>query len=531
VGRGDLTRRLLFGLALAGAGAVSAQQPLRVGEVRIQCLDVFTQEEEARGWLYRAADAIHMETQTRVVRRFLLFHEGDLYDPALLAQSERNLRALSLFKSVRVQAGTPHDGIVDVDVVTQDAWTTEFEAHLGRGGGETTWSAGITESNVLGLGKEIGFLYDADVERTNRFLEFHDPALLGPYWSAGFLWADSSDGDQRRFQIGKAFTSTLDPYAAAALFDRHLLQERIYADGVVASEYARKRQQIRLALADALLPGPLSAGRLTAGLDFFRDTFTALPDRPGEVLPENRDLRYVFVGWESVSTDFVSESYVNRGERVEDFNLGMRLAAEVGVSPKAFGVDQTSWAVAGEASRGWRLGPGAFVRAAVSYRTRLSSMSAQNSILSGTLLFVWKHPTTFLQTTVAQVQIDRGWNLDRDVQFFADGDHGLRGYRLYAFEGDRRIVVNLEHRVFGGVEILQLFSLGAAVFVDTGTAVPPGEPLNFASLKTDAGAGLRIGIARAAFNSVLRLDAAYAFNSDPLGRHGWLVSFSSGQAF
>ena len=270
---------------------------------------------------------------------------------------------------------------------------------------------------------------------------------------------------------------------------------------------------------------------MTAGIDFLRDTFSALPDRPDDVLPSNRDFRYVFVGWETVGTDFVSESYVNRGERVEDFNLATRLAAEVGISPRVFGVEQTTWEVAGEASRGWRLGPGAFLRARATFQTRLSTDGTQNSIFSGTLTFVWKHPTTLLQTTVAQIQVDRGWNLDRDVQFFADGDHGLRGYRLYAFEGDRRVVVNVEHRFFGSVEILQLFSLGAAVFVDTGTAVAPGEPLNFAALKTDAGAGLRIGIARAAFNSVLRLDAAYAFNNDPLGRHGWLVSFSSGQAF
>jgi hypothetical protein len=531
VGRGDLARTLLLGLALAGARAASGQEPLRVGEVRIEALDVFTEEEEGRGWLYRAADAIHMETQTRVVRRFLLFHEGDVYDAVLLAQSERNLRALGIFKSVRVQAKTPHDGVVDVDVVTQDAWTTQVQVHLGSSGGETTWSAGLTESNVLGLGKQISFLYDEDVERTNRFLEFHDPALLGPYWAGGFLWADSSDGNQRRFQLGKAFTSTLDPYSSNVLFDRHLLEDRIYADGVIESEYSRQRQELRFAFAEAYAPGPLHAGRLTAGIDFVRDTFQPLADRPEDVLPENRDFRYVFVGWETVSTDFVSENYVNRGERVEDFNLGTRLAVEAGVSPRAFGVDQTTWEVAGEASRGWRIGPGSFLRARASFQTRLLPEGTQNSIFSGTLTFVWKHPTTLLQTTVAQVQVDRGWNLDKDVQFFADGDHGLRGYRLYAFEGDRRIIINVEHRIFGSAEILQLFSLGAAVFVDSGTAVAPGEPLNFAALKTDAGAGLRIGIARAAFNSVLRLDAAYAFNADPLGRHGWLVSFSSGQAF
>jgi hypothetical protein len=187
-------------------------------------------------------------------------------------------------------------------------------------------------------------------------------------------------------------------------------------------------------------------------------------------------------------------------------------------------------AVAAEASSGWRLGPRAFVQAGGTFRTRLDG-GVQNAILSGAIALVWKHRSRLAQTTVARIQLDRGWNLDEDVQFFADGDHGLRGYHLYAFEGDRRIVLNFEHRVFGDFEVLQLFTLGAAVFVDTGTAVAPGEPLQFSSLKTDAGAGLRIGIARAASNTVLRLDAAYAFDADPLGRRGWLVSFSSGQAF
>lgn len=31
--------------------------------------------------------------------------------------------------------------------------------------------------------------------------------------------------------------------------------------------------------------------------------------------------------------------------------------------------------------------------------------------------------------------------------------------------------------------------------------------------------------------NVFRLDFAYAIDPDPLGRQGWLVSFSGGQAF
>jgi hypothetical protein len=54
-----------------------------------------------------------------------------------------------------------------------------------------------------------------------------------------------------------------------------------------------------------------------------------------------------------------------------------------------------------------------------------------------------------------------------------------------------------------------------AVFFDTGTATPEGQPLKISEFKTDIGAGLRIAISRASTNSVIRVDAAYALNPDP----------------
>ncbi|HEY6147506.1 MAG TPA: hypothetical protein VIZ69_07395, partial [Thermoanaerobaculia bacterium] len=155
----------------------------------------------------------------------------------------------------------------------------------------------------------------------------------------------------------------------------------------------------------------------------------------------------------------------------------------------------------------------------------------QNEILSVSTIFVRRFDVRPLQTLVARLAFTRGWNLDRDVQFAADGETGLRGYRLHAFEGDRTVVVNVEQRIFSMREILQLVAPGAAVFFDAGTAAPPGAPLTFRDVKKDAGAGLRLGIPRAATNSVIRIDLAYAFDRDALGRKGFLLSFSSSQAF
>ena len=71
-------------------------QALRVGKITIEPLDVYSRAEENRGSFYRLADRLHIETHRNVIAKFLLFHEGDVYQPARLEETERNLRALEI---------------------------------------------------------------------------------------------------------------------------------------------------------------------------------------------------------------------------------------------------------------------------------------------------------------------------------------------------------------------------------------------------------------------------------------------------
>src|SRR5207247_6983882 len=84
---------LLLSLALL-IGTVASAEPLGIGTVTIHALDVYSSEEAGKGWLYRVADRLHVETRRAVIEKFLLFRAGDEYRPELLAQTERNLRAL-----------------------------------------------------------------------------------------------------------------------------------------------------------------------------------------------------------------------------------------------------------------------------------------------------------------------------------------------------------------------------------------------------------------------------------------------------
>ncbi len=534
---GPETRRRTFlpvaaaSLLLAGlTGAAAAEQPLTIGRIAIHPLNVFSPEEAASGWFYRLADALHITTRPSVVRRFLLFREGDPYDPELLAQSERNLRQLSFIKLASVVAGPPHDGVVDVDVTTQDGWTTEVGGSFGSKGGLTTYGVNLSEKNVAGTGREIAVGYDKGSERTTRSLEFNDPYLFGPYWNGSLVLTTNSDGHEQQLEVQRPFYAFTTPWALDVSLDNLRQNEKLYRDGEVDAEFRQDHRSLNLLYGKALWASLTRARRLSAGIDAEEDTFRSLPDHPGEVLPDDRKFRYVFVQYDDVSNDFLKVNYVNRDLRYDDFNLGTTFSLRLALSPTPLGAQETTGLVSVSASRGWQLGPRAFFLGNIGYSTRLGPVN-HDAILTASGFLAVKFASVPIQTFVARLRVDRGEDLDRDVQFFADGLNGLRGYRLHAFEGDKRIILNLEHRIFSGMEILHLVAPGAVAFVDTGAAVPAGQSLGIRSFKTDAGVGLRFGIARAPSNNILRVDFAYAFNPDPRGRRGWLVSFSSSQAF
>ena len=510
--------------------AATGQEELRVGRITVRSLNVFSPEEAARGWLYRAADAVHFETRESVIRKFLLFKEGEPYDATRLEETERNLRGLPFLKAASIVPGPPHDGLVDVEVTTQDAWTTQPGISYGKKGGVTTYSFSFEEKDLLGTGRDAEVSYGKDVDRINRSIEYKDPYFLGPYWNADFLYSANSDGTEEAVRIGRPFFSFVSPWASDFLLTHVLQDDKLYENGEVSEQFRQSHRQFHVSYGRAIAASDVRARRLTAGFELRKDEFEHSPNRPDDLLPENRNFRYLFLRYEDVSNDFIKENYVNRDSRFEDFNLGRSLIATFAVSPSAFGLDRTTEFVQLQADNGWRISPNSFVLSHLVFHTRLDD-GVQNAVLSAGVSYVRKFETTTLQTLVSHLQFDEGWNLDRETQFFADGANGLRGYRLHSFEGDKRLVWNLEHRLFTGREILQLASLGAAVFFDAGTATPQGRPLSLSEVKSDIGVGLRVAISRASTNSILRIDAAYPLNPDPLGRKGWLISFSSGQVF
>jgi surface antigen Omp85-like protein len=499
--------------------SLSAQSapPLRVGRITIRPLDVYSDPEARRGAFYRIADRLHIETRAGVIRKFLLFREGDAYRAERLAETERNLRALHFIKSASVTASEPHDGVVDVTVITQDAWSIAPETNAGNKGGTATYGANITDTNLLGLGKEVSVQWDKTVDRTRLGIDYQDPAVNSSFWNAHLSYGSNSDGSDHRIMLRRPFYSFATTWAAEVTLAGFRQDDRLFQDGVESARFRQSHRQFVASYGRAIDPNDVVANRVTGGVRVVTDSFANLP---------SRDFRYLFARYEHVDNDFLKLNFVNKDLRYEDFNLGQQLSVEGAVSLRAAGAESNSAFARVSAANGIRLGATSFVIPAVSFQSRFDG-GVQNGILTAETDYVRRYDTAHPQATVARLLVDQGWRLDPEVQFFADGLTGLRAYRLHSFAGSRVVIANLEHRLYLGREIAQLFSPGVVAFVDTGNAT---SGANLFAFKTDAGIGLRIGLPRTPKN-LLRVDLAYALNRDPRGRRGLLITFGSGQAF
>ncbi len=180
----------------------------RIGHVEIAIGDIFdTTDPRENRWLFRLANRLHPTTRAWAVRAQLLFAAGDPYDPRVLAETERILRASGNFYDVEVVpvAYDEATGLVDVAIRGRDVWTLTGGVHFSRGGGENSSGFKIRDDNFAGTGKSLKLERSENVDREIQLLRFFDPNVFGSRWRAKIQAEQNSDGDVWDLELGRPF--------------------------------------------------------------------------------------------------------------------------------------------------------------------------------------------------------------------------------------------------------------------------------------------------------------------------------------
>ncbi len=490
--------------ALEAAGA-------RIGEITVCDLPIFDPSIKGeRKKLYRLADRLHIDTRIPAIEAHLLFRSGEPFLRRRLDETERNLRALRFIREPEIRVIGYRDGIVDLEVVVHEVWTTNPGISLGRSGGANSTSLQMEETNLLGFGKYLAIDYSDDIDRTSYTFRWRDPAILGSRWRNELVYRNSDDGEREIVSIERPFYSLETRWTVGTLFAREDSVERVYEAGERVAGYgqALERYEVRYGWSRGLERG--WTRRAIVGLRHEQWEFELAPDEVApDLLPGNRRFDYPFVRFEGIQDNFDTTRNRDQIARTEDQHFGLRYAAEFGFASTGFGSDRNALLMRLDASRGFRLPDEQYLFTQGLLTGRLESGNLQDALLTSSLRYF--RETGPKSRFYASLGVDVGHDLDPDHELNIGGDTGLRGYPLRFQSGSSRALMTLEQRYYSNRSIWRIADIGGAVFFDMGRTwgdrtLGPQEPQ---SLLKDIGIGLRIGASKTSLGNVLHIDLAF----------------------
>lgn len=523
-------RRYLPFLLLGGAASLSAQAPsdsVAAGDtsrviraVELERRDIFDPDE--RGWVARLGNALHIETRPSTIRRELLFAPGERYDSASVAESERNLRSLGIFRRVRIDSVRTDSGLV-ARVLTKDGWSTQIDYRFRSAGGQVEFTIGLIENNLLGTASTAAVRYRKTTDRSTVALGFRRPRLFAGRIGLGAQYEDRSDGRLAAGLLEQPFFALTTPWAFSLSGEDH--DERVlrFFDGqrVARDTLSRRYTIARGATAWALRASERGYLRLGVQAQVRRDDFI-VEGTPGPFPHTVTGAAGPYLAWNRAS--FLVARGVAGFAREEDVDLGATVRLGLMAAPRAFGYDRNGVAPLLAARLGARLPLGfAYVEGvAGGLYTRSGLDSGSVQLAATTVLQPARHQ-------VAILHVEGGWleNPLPGAEFDLGLGQGPRAFRSHAFTGNRSFFATAEYRVTVVDDFLGMVGLGLAGFADHGGAWYAGSPRRTG---WDAGVGLRLGASRSTDTEALRFDLARRFANDAQGA-GWVVTVGKGFVF
>ncbi|NIO42998.1 MAG: hypothetical protein GTO41_24280, partial [Burkholderiales bacterium] len=350
---------------------------------------------------------------------------------------------------------------------------------------------------------------------TTDFYQFNNDLILGTRARFNFTHVNGYTGTSQFVALERPFYRLDARWAAGASASASDQLVSTYAGNVVTSQYREERKT-------ASIFGGRSKGlvdgwtrRYSLGLDYIEDkneSVAGVPPPPQLPLDEVRVSP--FVRFQVIQDNFLKTENRDQVERPEYFLVGFSSDVKLGYSATALGSTRPAWGYAASISNGWLLSRSRILLVKASAAGLHADGDDEDQLLSSSLEY-YVPQSSRAQTYVAVKAA--AWNdIAASNQLALGGETGLPGYPTNYQSGDRRVLVNLEQRLYSDWYPFRLFRVGGGAFLDVGHAWG-GALANNADdgVLASVGFGLRLFSVRSAFGSVWRLDIAFPI--DPQG--------------
>jgi hypothetical protein len=489
-----------------------------IGRIEVIITDVFDlAKPEENIWIGRVSDHLHVTTREQVIRRVLLFAEGEPVRERRIYETERLLRALPFLKDARIEPMVGADGVVVAKVRVRDAWTTQVNAGFSKVGGQSSAAFGIDEKNFLGAGKSVAVDFAKDHERSTWGLAYGDPQLFGSRWTLAAHTQYLTDGYARSLRLERPFFALDTPWSTRVDLSQNHSSLHLYDQGVEVYSAPFRQSELRMAGAWAVKANEDRVWR--AGLLLKRQDTSygpiAVAGPVGPLAPPalvDRRLRGPAVTLSTQDDAFESFQDLQGMDTPEDYNLAWNGDLELGSYSRALGSSVSAPFFKLQAGQGWSRSSEDLTLFTFLWDGRKPASGLANSHMELALTQYFK--VTPNQIFAAMVTVDRAIRPDPETWYYVGGDQGLRGFPNQMHPGDGRWTASFNYRMLTEQRWWGLVRLGYSAFLDVGS-VHRLDGQGWSRTYADAGFGLRLGNLKSSMGRVILLSVAAPLNREP----------------
>ena len=476
---------------------------------------IFDKNEEGFTFLHRWANAIHIDTKI-----ITLENEADFFINkctktfADMAELERHLRSRRYLRAAEVSSD---EYVEDITITTWDNWSLMPTVSFGRKGGINTYSFGIKERNLLGLGIDTEIESYRNTQRSGYKLFANIPLFQKQNTSVKLGFSDNDDGQQSSLFLHKIFASFYTETAYHIGFNEASRHDTIFQNGVDQSVYGHDISFKKASYAWLNFNDDKRLLRYRFGITQDKDTFSTLAtEENGElsspvlttVQPEDRDLLYPWLGFEYIEKDFRKLTNVHLITQIEDFNHGWQLNSSLGIGNG--NKDDSAWTV-------WKM------RVKKGFNIHNNALLLLDLALANDIYQQRNNRLLVKLTGEYFYQLNKNWGfylsndnvssrnqyLDQPVTM--GGNTGLRGFPLQYQHGNSSVKVTSEIRYYPEINIFKLFDLAGVAFVDAGRTFGESTVKNIEDgWLGSAGLGLRLHSPHSGGNHpIIHIDFAF----------------------
>ncbi|PIW61684.1 hypothetical protein [Shewanella sp. CG12_big_fil_rev_8_21_14_0_65_47_15] len=506
------------------------QEAKNVSKIVVVSNPIFDESAPDAFFIHRWANYLHINTKEYVVRDRLTFGENDQVTQKDLDESQRLLRAEPYIRDAKIYIAekdpqadiTPEDESIVIE--TWDNWSLLPTASFSSSGGDTRYSFGIKEDNLLGTGIRTRLKYQSDESRTGYKFAFEAPISIIEHGIVAAEFYDNSDGQAKHVYVSKPFYAldTQTMYSAEFLDDSRI--DTLRQNGQDLNEFAHNVDYLNLQYGWLIDKNTDNLSRVITGFTQDKHEFANLDTYPNSDLPQDRDFMYPWVAYEFIQDDFHVLNNVHLITNNEDFNLGWYHYLQFGIETKD--IEDNSplgYHLKWQSSAGYKFDDQLWLFEMGGSST-LGTTQADTYQLNAQAEY-------FYQINPKWTAYGKAWgsisdNTYLDLTTGLGDETGVRGYPNDYQLGDNQWLLTAEIRNYPNINLYQLAELGWAVFTDLGQASggPLAENNEVSGPLGSVGIGARIYSSRSSYGNVAHIDFSIPYTGgDSVNSWEWRV--------